>query len=319
MAIVSDGSALLGLGDQGALAALPAMEGKAALLHRFADVDAWPICITSRAIDDVVRTVTDVANSFGAINLEDIAAPRCFAFERRLRDELDVPVFHDDQHGTAMIVLAALHNALRLTEREPGDTSVVIAGAGAAGSAIARLMLDAGFTPDRIVVCDSQGALHSGRDLDGEKQWLAEHTNARRCGGKLTEVIKSADVFIGVSSGGLLEGEHIASMAERPIVFALANPDPEVDPQIATEHAEVVATGRSDHPNQINNVLVFPGVFRGLLDSGATTLTTEMRLCGAQALAELVGEALSTERIVPSVLDERVVPTLAEAIAAAAR
>jgi malate dehydrogenase (oxaloacetate-decarboxylating) len=318
VAIVSDGSALLGLGDRGPSAALPVMEGKAALLKRFANVDAWPICPVSREPDDLVRTVKDLATSFGAINLEDIAAPRCFEVERRLRDELDVPVFHDDQHGTAIVVLGALHNALRLTDRKPEDTSVVISGAGAAGSAVARLLLDAGYGSEGIVVCDSSGVLHPGRDLDGEKRWLAENTNSGGVTGALRDAIAGADVFVGVSVGGLLEAGDIARMADRAIVFALANPEPEVDPRAAGEHAEIVATGRSDHPNQINNVLAFPGVFRGLLDSDATSVTSKIQLAAARALANVAESGLARDRIVPSVFDERLVPEMATAIAEAA-
>ncbi|GAA3546825.1 NAD-dependent malic enzyme [Amycolatopsis ultiminotia] len=320
VAIVSDGSALLGLGDQGPAAALPVMEGKAALLKRFADVDAWPICPVSREPDDLVRTVKDLATSFGAINLEDIAAPRCFTVERRLQDELDVPVFHDDQHGTAVAVLAALRNALKLTGREPADTSVVISGAGAAGSSVARLLLGADFRAERVVVCDSGGVLHEGRDLTAEKRWLAEHTNRGGAAqGSLQDALCNADVFIGVSAGGLLDGADIARMADRAIVFGLANPDPEVDPEAAAEHAEIVATGRSDLPNQINNVLVFPGMFRGLLDSGAARVTTRMLLSAAQALADTVGDDFDREHIVPSVFAEGLVPALAEGVAAAAK
>ncbi|WP_329063628.1 NAD(P)-dependent malic enzyme [Amycolatopsis sp. NBC_01480] len=320
VAIVSDGSALLGLGDQGPAAALPVMEGKAALLKRFADVDAWPICPVSREPDDLVRTVKDLATSFGAINLEDIAAPRCFTVERRLHDELEVPVFHDDQHGTAVAVLAALHNALELTGREPAGTSVVVSGAGAAGVAVTRLLLNAGFSADRLVVCDRRGALHGGRDLTGEKLWLAEHTNRGGAAqGSLRDVVREADVFIGVSAGGLLDEEDIGRMADRAIVFGLANPDPEVDPEAAREHAEVVATGRSDMANQINNVLVFPGMFRGLLDSGAVRVTTRMLLAAARALAGVVGGDLDREHIVPSVFDEALVPAVAEAVAGAAK
>ncbi|GAB2970061.1 NADP-dependent malic enzyme [Amycolatopsis acidiphila] len=311
VAIVSDGSALLGLGDQGPAAALPVMEGKAALLKRFADVDAWPICPLSRDPEDLIRTVRDLATSFGAINLEDIAAPRCFEIERRLRDELDVPVFHDDQHGIAIVVLGALHGALRLTERKPANTTVVISGAGAAGSAIARLLLEAGYRDDGIVVCDSSGVLHPDRDLDGEKRWLAEHANTGRRSGELRDALEGADVFVGVSVGGILDGADLARMADRAIVFALANPEPEVDPRAAAEHAEVVATGRSDHPNQINNVLAFPGVFRGLLDSGAPTVTTGIQLAAAEALAGVAAGQLSAERIVPGVFDEELVPAMA--------
>ncbi|MGW5720303.1 NAD(P)-dependent malic enzyme [Amycolatopsis sp. NPDC003865] len=319
VAIVSDGSALLGLGDRGPAAALPVMEGKAALLKRFADVDAWPICPVSREPDDLVRTVKDLATSFGAINLEDIAAPRCFTVERRLHDELDIPVFHDDQHGTAVVVLGALHNALKLTGREPGSTSVVVAGAGAAGSAIARLLLRAGYSSEGIVVCDSGGVLHPDRDLMGEKQWLAENTNSARATGSVQDALRDADVFVGVSAGGLLDPGDLAAMADRAIVFALANPDPEVDPEAAGEHAEIVATGRSDFPNQINNVLAFPGMFRGLLDSGAPRVTGEMLLAAAHALADVVGDDLAAGRIVPSVFDEALVPAMAEAVAGAAR
>ncbi|GAB3167098.1 hypothetical protein GCM10027258_92080 [Amycolatopsis stemonae] len=319
VAIVSDGSALLGLGDQGPAAALPVMEGKAALLKRFADVDAWPVCPVSREPDDLVRTVKDLATSFGAINLEDIAAPRCFTVERRLHDELDIPVFHDDQHGTAVVVLGALNNALKLTGREPDRTSVVIAGAGAAGSAIARLLVRAGYQAGGIVVCDSEGVLHQNRDLMGEKRWLAENTNAGGVTGSVQDAVRDADVFIGVSTGGLLKADDVAAMAGRAIVFALANPDPEVGPDAAREHAEVVATGRSDFPNQINNVLAFPGMFRGLLDSGAPRVTGEMLLAAARALADVVGDDLDAGHIVPSVFDEALVPAMADAVAGAAK
>jgi malate dehydrogenase (oxaloacetate-decarboxylating) len=319
VAIVSDGSALLGLGDQGPAAALPVMEGKAALLKRFADVDAWPICPVSREPDDLVRTVKDLATSFGAINLEDIAAPRCFTIERRLHDELDIPVFHDDQHGTAVVVLGALHNALKLTGREPAGTSVVIAGAGAAGSAIARLLLRAGYHPEGIVVCDSEGVLHPDRDLMGEKHWLADNTNSAGVAGSVQDALRGADVFVGVSASGLLAPDDVAAMADRAIVFALANPDPEVDPDAAREHAEIVATGRSDFPNQINNVLAFPGMFRGLLDSGAPRVTGEMLLAASRALADVVGDDLDAGHIVPSVFDEALVPAMAEAVAGAAK
>jgi malate dehydrogenase (oxaloacetate-decarboxylating) len=318
VAIVSDGSALLGLGDRGPAAALPVMEGKAALLKRFADVDAWPICPVSREPDDLVRTVKDLATSFGAINLEDIAAPRCFTVERRLHDELDIPVFHDDQHGTAVVVLGALHNALKLTGRDPAGTSVVIAGAGAAGSAIARLLLRAGYPSDGIVVCDSEGVLHGGRDLIGEKRWLAENTNTGGTTGGLSDAVRGADVFVGVSVGGLLDPGDIAGMAGKAIVFALANPDPEVDPDGAREHAEIVATGRSDRPNQINNVLAFPGMFRGLLDSGAPKVTGPMLLAASRALADAAREDPDPEHIVPSVFDEGLVPAVAAAVAGAA-
>ena len=316
VAVVSDGSALLGLGDQGPTAAMAVMEGKAALLKRFADVDAWPICPQSRDVDDLVRTVTDLAVSFGAINLEDVAAPRCFELESRLRESLDVPVFHDDQHGTAVVVLAALRNALSVTDRELEGTSIVISGAGAAGSAIARLLLQAGARAEDVVVCDSSGALHTGRDLDGEKRWLAEHTGGGATG-TLTEVLGGRDVFIGVSVGGLLSEDDVAGMAEKAIVFGLANPDPEMDPDAARRHAAVVATGRSDQPNQINNVLVFPGVFRGLLDAGATTVTDDIQIAAAEAIAGQVGDRLDADHIVPDVFDPDLVPAVARAVARA--
>lgn len=316
VAIVSDGSALLGLGDQGPAAALPVMEGKAALLKEFSDVDAWPICPVSRDPDELVRTVSDLATAFGAINLEDVAAPRCFAVERRLRDELDVPTFHDDQHGTAVTVVAALRNALRLTDRAVAETSVVISGAGAAGSAVARLLLEEGYPAEDLVVCDSRGALHGGRDeLDEEKRWLADNTNTRGRVGALNEVLRGADVFIGVSTGGLLGEQDIAAMDEEPVVFALANPEPEVDPASAGRRAAVVATGRSDVPNQINNLLVFPGMFRGLLDGGGHRVTTRILLAAASALTGVVEQELGTDRIVPSPLDECVAPRVAEAVA----
>ena len=316
VAVVSDGSALLGLGDRGPAAALPVMEGKAALLKRFADVDAWPVCPVSRDPDDLLRTARDLATSFGAVNLEDIAAPRCFEVERRLQDELDVPVFHDDQHGTAIAVLAALRNALQLTDREAAGTSVVVSGAGAAGSAVARLLLEQGYPAELLFVCDSKGVLHTGREgLDDEKRWLAEHTNTGGAKGGLTDVLRGADVFVGVSTGGLLSGDDIAAMARDPVVFALANPDPEVDPEAARRRAAVVATGSSDFPNQINNVLVFPGVLRGLLDGGSRRVTSGVQVAAADALSRLPGADLSADRVVPSVFDERVVARVASAVA----
>ena len=316
VAVVTDGSALLGLGDCGPAAALPVMEGKAALFKRFAGVDAWPICLHSREPDDIVRTVCDISTGFGAINLEDISAPRCFEVERRLQAELDIPVFHDDQHGTAVVVLAALFNALQVTDRRLEEDRIVISGAGAAGSAIVRLLLHVGADPARIVVCDSKGALVPGRDgVSGEKAWLAEHTNTARATGSLQEVLRGADVFVGVSAAGLLSGEDVAAMADDPVVFALANPDPEVDPEAAREHAAVLATGRSDLPNQINNVLVFPGVLRGLLDTRVRSLTIDMQSAAAHALADVVDrDALDAGHIVPSVFDERVVPAVAGAV-----
>ncbi len=314
--VVTDGSAVLGLGDVGPLAALPVMEGKSALFKAFAGVDAWPLCLRSRDVDDIVRTVTDVSPGLGGINLEDIAAPRCFDIEHRLQRDLDIPVFHDDQHGTAIIVLAALRNALRIVDKRIEDISVVISGAGAAGSAIARLLLHVGTT--EMVVCDTKGALHSGReDIDGEKSWLAEHANPQQKKGDLAKTVRGADVFIGVSAPDVLSGDDVAAMSEGGIVFALANPDPEIDPEVARKHAAVVATGRSDEPNQINNVLVFPGVFRGLLDGGLRDVDDDVQVAAADAIAALVDDArLGPEWIVPDVFDDRVVPAVAQVVAA---
>ncbi|MGW0228918.1 NAD(P)-dependent malic enzyme [Actinopolymorpha singaporensis] len=317
VAVVTDGTAVLGLGDIGPEAALPVMEGKALLFKKFGGVDAVPICLDCTDVDELVETVTRIAPAFGGINLEDIAAPRCFEVERRLRDRLDIPVFHDDQHGTAIVVLAALTNALELTRRKPVDLRVVISGAGAAGVAVAAILLAAGVV--NIVVTDRGGALHPGRtDLNPIKQTLALTTNPTGVTGSLSDVLAGADVFIGVS-GGQVEEEMVAAMAPDAIVFALANPTPEVHPEVAARHAAVVATGRSDYPNQINNVLAFPGVFRGALDVRATGISEGMKLAAAQALAGLVGEDLAADRIIPSPFDARVVPAVAAAVADAAR
>ena len=315
VAVVTDGSAVLGLGNLGPAAALPVMEGKAALFKRFADIDAWPICLDTQDVDEIVRTVQLLAPVFGGINLEDIAAPRCFEVERRLRELLDIPVFHDDQHGTAIVVLAALTNALRVVGKALPDVRVVLSGAGAAGSAIARLLLTAGAHD--IVVCDIGGVVHGGRDdLDPNRVWLAEHTNPQGRTGTLVEALAGADVFIGVSAPGILTGDDVATMAEGAVVFALANPDPEVEPADARRTAAVVATGRSDEPNQINNVLAFPGVFRGLLDAGARDVDLQMEAAAAQALADVVRpDQLNASFIVPSVFD----PDVTTAVAAAVR
>jgi malate dehydrogenase (oxaloacetate-decarboxylating) len=322
VAVVSDGSAVLGLGNLGPLAALPVMEGKAALFKQFAGVDAWPICLDTQDPDEIVAAVRAIAPGFGGINLEDIAAPRCFEIERRLRQELDIPVFHDDQHGTAVVVLAALTNALRVVEKALAEVRIVVAGAGAAGTALVRLLHGNGAR--QIRVFDIDGAVHQTRsDLnppdgatDPDRRWLVENTNPDNFAGTLREGIAGADVFIGVSAPGLLSGEDIATMAADAIVFALANPDPEVDPIAAMAHATVVATGRSDLPNQINNVLAFPGVFRGLLDAGATVVAHRMLTAAAQALAECVAaDELNSNYVVPSVFD----PAVASAVAAAVR
>ena len=312
--VVCDGSAVLGLGDVGPLAALPVLEGKAALYKRFAGIDAWPLCLDTREVPEMVRCIRAVAAGFGGVSLEDIAAPRCFELERRLRESLDVPVFHDDQHGTAVVVLGALLNALRVTGRSPDDTKIVLSGAGAAGTAIVRLLQAAGA--DQIAVFDSHGVLHPGRDgLAGEKKWLAEHTQPGDPQAGLGQGLDGADVFIGVSVAGLLDEQDVARMADQAIVFALANPDPEIDPDIARRHAAVVATGRSDQPNQINNVLAFPGIFRGLLDGGATDLTVAAQCAAARAIADAVPAAtLDAEHIVPDVFDEDLVPAVAQAV-----
>ena len=314
VAVVTDGSAVLGLGNIGPGAALPVMEGKAALFKRFADIDAWPICLASQDTDEIVRAVEMIAPGFGGINLEDIAAPRCFEIERRLRESLDIPVFHDDQHGTAIVVLAALTNALRVVKKQLPDVRVVVAGAGAAGTAIVTLLLAAGARD--VVVVDRDGAL-AGTDetLPPAHAELADATNPRGVTGSLQEVLVGADVFVGVSAPGILEPEWIADMAEGAVVFALANPDPEVDPAAAAKYAAVVASGRSDYPNQINNVLAFPGVFRGLLDARAENVTVDMLLRAADALAKVVSdEELHPSFIIPSVFHPDVAKRVASAI-----
>jgi malate dehydrogenase (oxaloacetate-decarboxylating) len=315
VAVVTDGSAVLGLGDLGPAAALPVMEGKAALFKRFADIDAWPICLDTQDVDEIVRTVQLIAPVFGGINLEDIAAPRCFEIERRLRELLDIPVFHDDQHGTAIVVLAALTNALRVVGKTLPDVRIVMSGAGAAGSAIARLLLTAGARD--LVLTDIGGVVHRDRDaLDPNRAQLAQLTNPRGVTGSLRDALIGADVFVGVSAPGILDGDDVATMADRSIVFALANPTPEVDPAEARRTAAVVATGRSDEPNQINNVLAFPGVFRGLLDAGARHVDLEMEAAAARALADVVQpDQLNAAFIVPSVFD----PAVTQAVAAAVR
>ncbi|MEO5663033.1 MAG: NAD-dependent malic enzyme [Nocardioides sp.] len=314
VAVVTDGSAVLGLGNIGPGAALPVMEGKAALFKRFADIDAWPICLASQDTDEIVRAVEMIAPGFGGINLEDIAAPRCFEIERRLRESLDIPVFHDDQHGTAIVVLAALTNALRCVKKTLPDVRIVVSGAGAAGTAIVTLLLAAGAKD--VVVVDREGALSADDStLSPAHQELAAATNPRRVTGSLKEVLVDADVFVGVSAPGILQPEWIADMADGSVVFALANPDPEVDPAAAAKYAAVVASGRSDYPNQINNVLAFPGVFRGLLDARAEDVTVDMLLRAAAALARIVSdEELNASFIIPSVFHPDVAKRVAAAI-----
>jgi malate dehydrogenase (oxaloacetate-decarboxylating) len=308
VAVVTDGTAVLGLGDIGPAASLPVMEGKAALFRQFADVDADP--------DAIVAAVAAIAPSFGGINLEDISAPRCFAIEDRLKELLDIPVFHDDQHGTAVVVLAALTNALRLQDRRAEDLTVAIVGAGAAGVAITKILSEAGVGD--IIVCDSTGTIHEGRDrLNPVKERLAAMTNRTGRGGGVAEALKGADVLIGVS-GGVVPESALEGMAANAIVFALANPTPEIAPEVAARHAAIVATGRSDFPNQINNVLAFPGIFRGAFDAGAPQITEAMKLAAARAIADIAAEDLAADRIVPSPLDPRVAPAVAAAVRAAA-
>ena len=315
VAVVTDGSAVLGLGNIGPAAAMPVMEGKAALFKQFGGVDAWPVVLDTQDTDLIVEIVRCIAPGYGGINLEDIAAPRCFEIERRLRDLLDIPVFHDDQHGTAIVVLAALTNALRVVKKEPKDVRVVVSGVGAAGRAIIQLLHHQGFTD--IIGCDRHGAINPANpNLDEYRRWIADTTNPRGAQGTLAEVLVGADVFIGVSAPNLLTGEDISRMASDAIVFALANPDPEVDPFAASKHAAIVATGRSDYPNQINNVLAFPGFFRGMLDSGAHEITDACLLAAATAIADCVNpDQLNANYIVPSVFD----PAVATAVATAVR
>jgi malate dehydrogenase (oxaloacetate-decarboxylating) len=318
VAVVTDGSAVLGLGNIGAAASLPVMEGKAALFKQFGGVDAWPVCLDTQDTDTLVEIVRAMAPVYGGINLEDISAPRCFEIEARLREMLDIPVFHDDQHGTAIVVLAALTNALRVVDKRIQDVRIVVSGVGAAGNAIIRLLLAQGA--GEIIGCGREGAVHRGqKNMDQFRTWIAEHTNSANLVGSLKEVLVGADVFIGVSAPNLLTGDDIATMAENSIVFALANPVSEVDPVEASKHAAVVATGRSDYPNQINNVLVFPGFFRGLLDSGVSDITDEMLIAAAHAIADKVQpDQLNSSYIVPSVFDASVAPAVAAAVRAVA-
>ncbi len=316
--IVTDGTAVLGLGDIGPKAAMPVMEGKAVLFKQFGGVDAVPICLDTVDVDEIVETVVRLAPSFGGINLEDISAPRCFEIEERLKQRLDIPVFHDDQHGTAVVVLAALENALRLTGRLMETTRVVVSGAGAAGVAVSRILLAAGISD--VTVLDRAGVLASSRGvLNDSKRAIAEATaDLTGRSGTLADVMVGADVFVGVS-GGTVPEEIVATMAPDAIVFGLANPNPEVHPDVAHRHARVVATGRSDFPNQINNVLAFPGIFRGAFDARATAITEGMKLAAADALASIVADVATEDLIIPSPFDPRVGPMVAEAVAAAAR
>ncbi|MEV8562739.1 NADP-dependent malic enzyme [Streptomyces sp. NPDC051917] len=317
VAVVTDGTAVLGLGDIGPQASLPVMEGKAVLFKQFGDVDAVPIALATTDVDEIVQTVARLAPSFGGINLEDISAPRCFEIERKLQDRVDIPVFHDDQHGTAVVTLAALRNAARLTGRTLDDLRAVISGAGAAGVAIAKILVEAGIGD--VVVTDRAGVLHSGRtDLTDVKRDIAVNTNRAGRTGALEEALAGADVFIGVS-GGTVPEAAVATMAPGAFVFAMANPTPEIHPDVAHKYASVVATGRSDYPNQINNVLAFPGIFAGALRVRASRITPGMKIAAADALASLIAEELRPDHIIPSPFDPRVAPAVADAVAEAAR
>ncbi|MGZ4485771.1 MAG: malic enzyme-like NAD(P)-binding protein [Nocardioidaceae bacterium] len=318
VAVVTDGSAVLGLGNIGPAAALPVMEGKAALFKRFAGIDAWPLCLDTQDPDTIVEIVRAVSPGFAGINLEDISAPRCFEIEKRLRDILDIPVFHDDQHGTAIVVLASLHNALRVVGKDIGAVRVVMSGAGAAGTAILRLLLAAGVRD--VVVADVEGIVHRDRPgLHESLTWVAEATNSAGLTGDLKHALEGADVFIGVSAPNILTGDDVAKMAADSIIFALANPVPEIDPGVAREYAAVVATGRSDYPNQINNVLAFPGVFRGLLDAHAHTIEDTLLVAAADAISSAVSDdELNANSIIPSVFHAEVHTAVAAAVRAAA-
>ena len=319
VAVVSDGSAVLGLGDIGPEAAMPVMEGKAMLFKEFADVDAFPICLSTNDPDEIVRTVTLIAPTFGGINLEDISAPRCFEIEDRLKDEIDIPVFHDDQHGTAVVTMAALFNALKIVGKRPEDLRVLIVGLGAAGVAVTKMMLATGVS--HVIGCDRKGALSTEREdyasgeMNESKRWYAENSNPHNLSGAPEDVIEGCDVFIGLSGPGIIPPQALGKMASDPIVFAMANPNPEVMPEEAEPYVRIMATGRSDYPNQINNVLCFPGIFRGALDAGAPTITEEMKMAAAQGIAGVVTEEdLSEDYIIPSVFNREVAPAVAEAV-----
>src|SRR3954463_2649113 len=320
VAVVSDGTAVLGLGDIGPEAAMPVMEGKAMLFKEFGDVDAFPICLDTKDVDEIVETVIHMAPTFGGINLEDISAPRCFEIEQRLQAELDIPVFHDDQHGTAIVTLAALINACRLTGRRMDELKVCMVGAGAAGVAVAKIFMSSGLTS--IVACDRFGAIHTDRDdyaagsMNAPKRWLAENTNPGARDGGPREVIEGTDVFIGLSGPGIIDAHDLQRMNPEPFVFAMANPNPEVRPEEAAPYVRVMATGRSDYPNQINNVLAFPGIFRGALDARATAITEEMKLAAARGIASVVADdELDEDYIVPSVFNRDVSQAVASAVA----
>ena len=315
VAVVTDGTAVLGLGDIGPEACMPVMEGKCVLFKSFGDVDAFPLCIRSKSVDDIVNTVKLLAGSFGGVNLEDISAPRCFEIERRLKEECDIPIFHDDQHGTAVVTLAALINALKIVKKDIHKIKVVSSGAGAAGIAIIKLLISMGL--ENVILCDRQGAIYEGRDnLNAEKLEMAKITNKEKKAGTLAEMLVDADVFIGVSAPNCVTADMVKSMAKDAILFPMANPDPEIMPEVAKEAgARVIGTGRSDFPNQINNVLAFPGIFRGALDAKATQINEEMKIAASYAIASLVSdEELTEEYILPAAFDERVGKTVAKAV-----
>ena len=320
VAVVTDGTAVLGLGDIGPEAGMPVMEGKCALFKTFGDVDAFPLCVRSKEVDDIVKTVSLIAGSFGGINLEDISAPRCFEIEEKLKETCDIPIFHDDQHGTAVVTLAALLNALKLTGKKMEEIKVVTSGAGAAGIAIIKLLIAMGLK--NVILCDRKGAIYEGREgLNKEKEEMAKITNRDHEAGTLAEVLKGADVFIGVSAPGCVTQDMVRSMNENPILFPMANPTPEIMPDLAKEAgAAVVGTGRSDFPNQINNVLAFPGIFRGALDVRASEINDEMKIAAAKAIASFVtDDLLSADYIIPSALDKNVATAVAEAVAKVAK
>lgn len=320
VAVITDGSAVLGLGDIGPEAGMPVMEGKCVLFKSFADVDAFPLCIKSKDVDEIVNTIKLISGSFGGINLEDISAPRCFEIERRLKEECDIPIFHDDQHGTAIVVLAALINALKIVGKDMKDIKIVVNGVGAAGTAIIRLLMSTGLK--NVVACDINGIIYEGMEgLDPEKTAIAKITNLEKQKGTLRHAVAGADVFIGVSAGNVLTPDMVKSMAKDAIVFAMANPVPEIMPDLAKKAgARIVGTGRSDFANQINNVLAFPGVFRGALDVRASDINDEMKIAAAEAIASLISpEELNEEYIIPAAFDERVAKTVAKAVAKAAK
>ncbi len=318
VAVVSDGTAVLGLGDIGPEAAMPVMEGKAMLFKEFAGVDAFPICLDTKDPDEIVRAVELMAPTFGGINLEDISAPRCFEIEDRLKELINIPVFHDDQHGTAVVTMAALFNALKIIDKPIEELRVLMVGLGAAGIAVTKMMLAAGLT--HVVGCDRKGALSTTREdyqageLTGIKKWFAENSNPDHLLGTPDEVIEGMDVFVGLSGPGIIQPESLGKMNRDPIVFAMSNPDPEVSPEEAARYVRIMATGRSDYPNQINNVLCFPGIFRGALDAGAPQITEEMKMAAARGIADVVGDDLSEDYIIPSVFDRDVAPRVAEAV-----